>query len=339
MRKFSIIMIMCCFATMVYAQKHESKINEDAYVSFSVGGTTPTTSVHFGNDLENTGLRPQFNLEAGKKFNSWYTQGINAGTSINTTGAKTAFDKIHIMWMHKVNALGWTHEKTFLNAVMGAGWGHNMVSRDNYGVFQTGLEFGTAVNDNWGVFVKPAITWDYANTGLDVRNSDISLQVGVIYYFNKKSAVCGTPALQNKYNALLADYDKVRADVNALRAELNDQYALNKGLQKKISDHVCPVKSSVTSVGFIINSAKLTPVSLSNLKQIAETYNNILVQGYADADTGTPEYNMELSKKRAEVVRNKLIEFGAKNVVVEYFGDTLQPFNENDLNRVVIISE
>lgn len=339
MKKFVIFMIMCCIATMVYAQKHESNVNEDIYVALSAGGVTPTTNVHFGNTFEHVGTRPVFNLEVGKKFNSWYTQGVNVGTSVNTTGVKTAFDKVHIMWMHKVNTLGWTHEKTFLNAIMGAGWGHDMVIRDNYGVFQTGLEFGTAVNDNWGVFVKPAITWEHATDGLDVRNSDISLSVGVVYNFNNKADKCKYPKLKNKYDMLLSNYNTARNEVNALRAKLANQESLNTALYNKMKSHVCPVKPSVTSVGFIINSAELTPVSLSNLKQIADTYKTILIQGYADADTGTPEYNLELSKKRAEVVRDKLVEFGAKNVTVEYFGDTLQPFEENDLNRVVIISE
>lgn len=343
MRKIILFIVAAMTAVSVCAQKHESKINEDAYVAFSAGGITPTTSVHFGNDFENTGIRPQFNLEVGKKFNSWYTQGINAGTSINTTGAKTAFDKVSILWMHKVNALGWSNTKTFINAVVGAGWGHNMVSRDNYGVFQTGIEVGTPVSNNWGVFVKPAITWDYANTGLDVRNSDISLQVGVIYYFSKKSAVCGTPALQDKYNALLADYDRIRTNVNALRAELRDQYTLNKGLQKKITEHKCPVtiSTNTVSLGFECNSAEIDKTYNATLYQIIENAGGkqIVVHGYADANTGNPAYNMALSKRRAEVVKERLIELGAKDVVIKYFGDTVQPFADNDLNRVVIVTE
>lgn len=343
MRKIILFIATVMVAIAVHAQKHESEVTEDIYLALSAGGVTPTTNVHFGNTFEHVGTRPMFNLEAGKKFNSWYTQGINVGTSVNTTGAKTAFDKVHIMWMHKVNALGWTHKKTFINTVIGAGWGHNMVTSNNYGVFQTGLEVGTNINKNWGVFVKPAITWEHANMGLNVNNSDISLQVGVIYNFNKKAALCGTPALQEKYNALLADYDRVRTDANTLRAKLKDQYTLNKGLQKKIIEHKCPVTipTNTVSLGFECNSAEVNKTYNSTLYQIVENAGGkqIVVHGYADADTGNPEYNMALSKRRAEVVKERLIELGAKDVIIKYFGDTVQPFADNDLNRVVIVTE
>lgn len=343
MRKIILFIAAVMVAVAVHAQKHESEVNEDIYVSLSAGGVTPTTNVHFGNKFEHVGTRPMFNLEAGKKFNSWYTQGINAGTSINTTGVKTAFDKVHIMWMHKVNALGWTHKNTFVNAIAGAGWGHNMVTSNNYGVFQTGLEVGTNINKNWGVFVKPAITWEYANMGLNVNNSDISLQIGVVYNFNKKAALCNTPTLQGKYDALLNDYNKVLDDVNALRAELNSQYYLNNNLQKKIAAHKCPVtiSTNTVSIGFKCNSDEVADTYAATLYQIVENAGGkqITVNGYADANTGNPEYNMALSKRRAEVIKKHLIEMGAKDVVINYYGDTVQPFADNDLNRVVIVTE
>ena len=46
---------------------------------------------------------------------------------------------------------------------------------------------------------------------------------------------------------------------------------------------------------------------------------------------------MELSKKRAEAVKAKLIEYGATNVITEAYGDTVQPFADNDMNRVAIV--
>jgi outer membrane protein OmpA-like peptidoglycan-associated protein len=60
---------------------------------------------------------------------------------------------------------------------------------------------------------------------------------------------------------------------------------------------------------------------------------------YADGKTATPSYNMQLSKKRTDAVAQMLVKkFGInKNrLVLSYKGDTVQPFNENDLNRVTI---
>ena len=66
----------------------------------------------------------------------------------------------------------------------------------------------------------------------------------------------------------------------------------------------------------------------------------ILVTGYADVQTGNPEINQRLSKERAEGVANKLVNehgINAANITVDWKGDTVQPFSENDKNRCVII--
>ena len=64
----------------------------------------------------------------------------------------------------------------------------------------------------------------------------------------------------------------------------------------------------------------------------------VVITGYADANTGNPRINMELSKKRAENVAKALIEGGidAERVVVEYKGDTVAPYDTPAKNRVAI---
>ena len=65
----------------------------------------------------------------------------------------------------------------------------------------------------------------------------------------------------------------------------------------------------------------------------------ILLKGYADKETGTPEVNKQIAKQRTETVKKALRAKGiaAKRVKVEVKGDTEQPFANNDENRVVII--
>ena len=64
----------------------------------------------------------------------------------------------------------------------------------------------------------------------------------------------------------------------------------------------------------------------------------VSICGYADVQTGRPKYNMGLSKRRVENVQKFLVEHGvdASRITSDYKGDTVQPFAENDLNRVVI---
>lgn len=72
------------------------------------------------------------------------------------------------------------------------------------------------------------------------------------------------------------------------------------------------------------------------LKANPETKVN--VTGYADAGTGNPKINMKYSQGRAENVAKALTEAGidAARITVDAKGDTVQPFSENDKNRVTI---
>jgi membrane peptidoglycan carboxypeptidase len=65
----------------------------------------------------------------------------------------------------------------------------------------------------------------------------------------------------------------------------------------------------------------------------------ITIKGYADKGTGTPALNVGYAKARAEKVAKALQEKGisADRMSVSSYGDTVQPFPENDLNRCVIV--
>lgn len=86
------------------------------------------------------------------------------------------------------------------------------------------------------------------------------------------------------------------------------------------------------------------PEPASKIQKIADfvkAHKNCSVQvtAYADKATGTPELNMQYSKERAEKVVAALVKAGVSRSVItsEYKGDTVQPFAENDKNRVAIV--
>ena len=65
------------------------------------------------------------------------------------------------------------------------------------------------------------------------------------------------------------------------------------------------------------------------------------IVGYADKQTGNPRINMEYSRQRAQKAAEALEKAGIDKALisVDYKGDTVQPFPEdNDRNRVVIIT-
>ena len=142
--------------------------------------------------------------------------------------------------------------------------------------------------------------------------------------------------------------DVLNEKINEMREELQHRKTTIAVMAKKIHtlENQEPIVETTVidntiapTIGFVINKAELTEQSYAYLYSIAQAYKDseLIVKGYADAKTGNPEYNMELSKKRAEVVKAKLIEYGATNVSIEALGDTVQPFADNDMNRVAIV--
>ena len=90
-----------------------------------------------------------------------------------------------------------------------------------------------------------------------------------------------------------------------------------------------------------INVTNITAEDNVALQKFAEWCKNhkdrkIVVKGYADKGTGNANINKALSEKRANNVKEVLIKkFGiaASQIEVSAYGDTVQPFSENDKNR------
>lgn len=353
MKKFFLMLMMALFTvSMTSAQTvHESKMFDNIYTTVSVGAMIPTTDFQVGTTEFRKNWRPEFSIEVGKQVTTLYTTGLEFTAGVNTTGVKTAFDDMSLLWLHKINVSNmiWGYcpdAKWDFNVVGGLGWGHDMVIRDNYGVVQAGIEVAYNFNDTWSLIAKPTIEWSHVNDGLNVNHSDLGLAIGVSYKFPNVGGGRGfVPCDEGFLNSLV---NELRADLELKEQAFNGQKELNNQLNNQLAElqsHKCAVDTVIIdntiapTIGFVINKSELTSQSDAYLYSIAQAYKDseLIVKGYADVKTGNPEYNMELSKKRAEVVKNKLIEYGATNVSIEALGDTVQPFADNDMNRVAIV--
>ncbi len=151
--------------------------------------------------------------------------------------------------------------------------------------------------------------------------------------------------LQPMDYALLND---LNSQINALRAE-------NAELSKRpVSCPDCEeVITTITNtyadnaVYFQINSAKIRKdqeIQIYNTAQfIKDTNTPITVVGFADKETGTSTYNMQLSEKRAKAVAKELTEkYGVPSslITVQWKGSDVQPYDKEHYkwNRVVIMS-
>lgn len=166
------------------------------------------------------------------------------------------------------------------------------------------------------------------------------LTAGVTYKFKNRDGSRGF-----KY---IPSYDQ--RDIDALNGEINKLRQECEKAPKVVVDTVTVENIVVlkevapTTVRFTINSSKIADDQMANLENIATYLKDnkdvrISITGYADADTGTPEYNMELSEKRAESVKEVLVKYGVEEsrLVVGAEGDKVQQYEENNWNRATIM--
>jgi len=139
--------------------------------------------------------------------------------------------------------------------------------------------------------------------------------------------------------------------INRLRSE---QEELLKRPKDCPTEKVCPpvvhsdpvkVEDYVPNVVFFrLNSAAIDAnqeISIYNTAEYlkANPDAKVKIVGYADKQTGTAAYNMQLSEKRAKNVAKSLVDkykINSNRVQVEWKGSTEQPYKENAWNRVAI---
>lgn len=97
------------------------------------------------------------------------------------------------------------------------------------------------------------------------------------------------------------------------------------------------------NVLFVIDTWDIRPAEQRKIDEVVEVMKKypetkVRVSGYADKETGTPKRNLFLSQKRSEVVAAAIVEAGiAKDrIITEYFGDTVNPFDQPEQNRVSV---
>lgn len=135
--------------------------------------------------------------------------------------------------------------------------------------------------------------------------------------------------------------DRLNAQINEARAELANKPEPIVRVEKKVETS----RILDMTVSFIIDKYNITDIQKNNVQKVAEYLlnnpnMNLIITGYADVETGNPAYNLKLSQRRAEAVRDMLVnDFGvdSSRLRIDYKGDTVQPYErKNEWNRVVI---
>ena len=133
--------------------------------------------------------------------------------------------------------------------------------------------------------------------------------------------------------------EKAAAEKAAAEKALADKLAAEKAAAERLAAEMRQVNTF-----FTINSAVISDEEAAKLVRYIDWLKanpevKIAIAGHADKGTGNKRINQKLSEQRAAVVKAFLQERGiAETRIVSCVanGDRVQPFAENDLNRVVI---
>ncbi len=109
---------------------------------------------------------------------------------------------------------------------------------------------------------------------------------------------------------------------------------------RRVGEGIQIIFDDKSGVNFAFDSSNLTDVAKKNLNAVAEIFNEfpdteLMIEGHTD-DVGNDDYNMKLSKRRADAVAHYIQSKGVatNRFSIKAYGETAPRFkNDSDTNR------
>lgn len=374
MKKFSLLLFSALVAFSIGAQEVQNVSEGTVYLKnkgsdnwyMGIGGGTNLYLTTGEADADaSIGDRLGWNgqLEIGR-WNSpnWGARVVIDGGSIKHVNpaalAETTWIGGHVDLMYNIiNAWGsYNPDRVYsLIPFVGIGYMHGL-DEDWSNVYDRSMTWNAGLINNFQLSKSVALFLEIGmrigDRSFDGASADgITEKIGYDGILTGKAGIkFGLGGKQDFTPAELMDYNLINdlnSQINRLRAE-NEELRL-----RPESCPECPeVEPTVINeavyvpnvVFFRINSAKIDKgqqVSVHNTAEYmkANPDAKVNIVAYADAQTGTPEYNFALSEKRARAVADALTNdyaIDSDRISIDWKGDTEQPYAENDWNRVAI---
>ncbi|MDD4115637.1 MAG: OmpA family protein [Massilibacteroides sp.] len=339
----------------------KNKAGDNWFITLGVGG-----NVLFGDDNSEADFGDRINIAPQISFGKWYNPYWGARLQINGGPMKSFVDpngtnELKAYWLNPHVDFLWDitnywapyKESKVFRFIPFAGIGYAIRSGKsadlpkNYSRSETpSINLGAIMSFRLSKRVDLNIEGQYVLLQEHfnrVEKAHTTDRVGqVTAGLNFKLGKTDFEVLQPMDYALLND---LNSQINALRAE-NDELS-RRPVSCPECEEVAPTiinNYSENVVYFRLNSAKIDKNQQINIYNTAEFMKEknapIKVIGYADKKTGTAQYNMGLSEKRARAVAKELIEkynISSNQITIEWKGSDEQPYSENNWNRVVIM--
>ena len=315
--------------------------------------------------------RPAFGLTIGKQWTPILGIDVQGMGYVNTTNSSTMVDASDVSLIGRMNLMnlfaGYEGmPRPFeIETVTGLGWLHHYMN----GVGDTddlsarvGLNFNFNLGEDaaWTIGLKPAVvfnlTGDYPSKkmALNRKHANMEILLGLTYHFadgdgNRHFAMVNTvdPMAFAAMNVEINDLREVLAAKDIELVGLADellvvQNLLNEARNKQVEASGKTIHILESVVAFPFNQSDVQSSQMASLEHVANYLKknpdaNITVNGYASPE-GTEEYNLQLSQRRADAVKNLLVsKYGIEadriNAIGHGVGDI---FSEPAWNRVGI---
>ena len=315
--------------------------------------------------------RPAFGLTIGKQWTPILGIDVQGMGYVNTTNSSTMVDASDVSLIGRMNLMnlfaGYEGmPRPFeIETVSGLGWLHHYMN----GVGDTddlsarvGLNFNFNLGEDaaWTIGLKPAVvfnlTGDYPSKkmALNRKHANMEILLGLTYHFadgdgNRHFAMVNTvdPMALAAMNVEINDLREVLAAKDIELVGLADellvvQNQLNEARNKQVEASGKTIHILESVVAFPFNQSDVQSSQMASLEHVANYLKknpdaNITVNGYASPE-GTEEYNLQLSQRRADAVKNLLVsKYGIEadriNAIGHGVGDI---FSEPAWNRVGI---
>jgi outer membrane protein OmpA-like peptidoglycan-associated protein len=239
--------------------------------------------------------------------------------------------------------------KAFFNPVVHLGVGYANTFREkerssiNSVLAKGGLQFNFRLGDRWDLYLdaESLVLPEYFDrqVGGDwTQDLVLNAKLGLTYRFNFRHFIKAPLADQALIDALNAEINELRnrPQVVCPPAVVCPEPETVKVVEAAVVE-LTPVFFTIDS--YVVRDAQLLSVAKAAQYLVDNPGSKIEIAAYADKKTGNPAHNLKLSENRAKAVANVLTnKFGIdkSRLKVSFYGDKVQPFGENDKNRVAI---
>ena len=285
--------------------------------------------------------RPAFGLTLGKQWTPILGMDIQGMGYVNTTNSSTMIDASDVSLIGRMNLMnlfaGYNGmPRPFeVETVTGLGWLHHYMTgsgdTDDLSA-RVGLNFNFNLGEDaaWTLGIKPAVlfnlTGEYPSKKLAFNRNKANMEIllGLTYHFADEDG--------NRHFALVNAIDPLA--LAAMNEEINDlrevivakdvelvgladelmvvQDQLNEARNKEMETTGQTIKILESVVAFPFNQSDVQTSQMPSLEHAANYLKDnpdakITVNGYASPE-GTEEYNLQLSQRRADAVKNILVD-------------------------------